>query len=242
MDGMLGIDAGDPIEPLEHGCLTLKKPIQTALARRVVSVEGEPSVQYTNVKSSRTMPSETIRVNGAPWKYTWEIVLSDFDQKLQLVTWIDATLMLDRPKTPLQMYNEMKAQLQKQPDTNLWKAIGVKLKIRYPGIDMRVFVNINALFAEKKVLDKDTFVNLQGVEEVIDMFMLDVVGRGVPFQIDKPSSWKQLCDIIDDPRITVGVPPADVRVLVFDAKDAFVINLKTTDPDVISKFDRYRIR
>ena len=141
------------------------------------------------------------------------------------------------------MYNEMKAQLQKQRDTNLWKAIGVKLKIQCPGFTMRVFVNINTLFAGKEKLDKRTFVSLgSSVDEVINMFMLDVVGRLAPFQMLKSFDWKDACVAIDDPRTTVGLPPANVRVFVFDAQDAFVIHLQTTDLDVISKFDRYRTR
>ena len=178
MDGMLSIDMGDPIDhAVEEDALAFQKPIRTDVATKPGAGEQEDEIPF-------------IKINGTP--YTWEIVITDFESKLELVTWIDACKTLNseiRPKKPVELYKEVKEQLQNNPDTNIWKPVGLMVELKIKGSSQKqyVFVNVNAV--SNKLWLKDDAMMESTLTTAIHWFVKDILGPFEKYDVQGDANW-----------------------------------------------------
>lgn len=160
--------------------------------------------------------------------YTWEVVMTDFANKLKLVTWTDACQVNDKtkPKDAPVLYNDMLAELQSKPSYNIKLPFCVEVIVKFDGKLTNIFVQITSKTVEfSETLRKPNIIN------TINSFLVDCLGL-----IDIPQTH-----IEKKPESKIYVtylPRLDLRINFVDMYK-ILFTLENVNPD---DFERMRQR
>lgn len=234
-DGMLSISQNDTIKTVEKGHLYNHAPITTVTDKGDTSEETDiPFI--TDIGFSA---------------HTWEIVLTDFESKMELVTWIDACPSKSSPpdievKTDIDIYTEMKKELQTRPECNIWKPIGLPVEILlHNGDSITTFVNINAICKNAKFQSDMFWFIRDAYTKILDtvyLFVKDVVGHTQQFSLNIPKMPKfQNVTFTDKTTWSFNTCPEDVSYCVIEPSEPIIVTLDSHNSLLLKQFDQFKL-